>query len=348
MTESTDVPPTFPAEKYRPGSVAVFAVPLLVASLLLVGCGSSTHSRVASRPVRSTQSITTTPSKGAASAGHQTLITHRLTGQLTVPPGTAASFASLESQLAGPVGLAVAPLGVGSVRVFGEAQTALAWSTSKVPVLVTLLHDDEDSNEVLSPEERSDATLALEQSDNAAIDALFAELEQIHGGLIPASSAMQGILREAGDQSTVINTAPNDQGFTTEGQTEWSVSGEVTFYKALVNGCLLDSTDTAYVLGLMSQVIPSERWGAGAAGYPSSVPLAFKGGWGPDSNGNYQVRQTAFVGAGDRGYVISMLALPTDGSFSEGTSMITALATWAREHLILNAVHRPAQCAVAR
>ena len=94
----------------------------------------------------------------------------------------------------------------------------------------------------------------------------------------------------------------------------------------------------------MSNVIPSQRWGAGSAGYPSAVPLAFKGGWGPESGGAYQVRQTAIVGSGDHGYVVSMLALPASGSFSDGTNMLTALATWARQHLDLNATRPPAGC----
>jgi Beta-lactamase enzyme family len=259
--------------------------------------------------------------------------------------GLGASFAALERQLPGSVGLAVAPLGAGPIESWGNVDTAHAWSTSKVPVLVTLLRDYEKRGQPLGSQDRSDAALALEESDNSAIDALFAELEQIHGGLVPASAAMQRVLRASGDDTTTINTLPNDQGFTTEGQTEWPVSREVTFYRALARGCLLDSADTGYVLGLMRSVIPSQRWGAGAAGYPANVPLAFKGGWGPVAGGAYQVRQTAIVGSGTRGYVLSLLALPSSGAFSDGVQMASALAVWAREHFRLSAAHAPASCA---
>jgi hypothetical protein len=143
---------------------------------------------------------------------------------------------------------------------------------------------------------------------------------------------VQQLLRRAGDQTTVINTAPNAEGFTTYGQTQWSLVGEVTFYRALARGYLLDRRDTAYVLGLMHSVIASQRWGAGSAGYPSAVPIGLKGGWGPE-NGRYQVRQTAIIGSGFSGYAISLLALPTSGSFADGTSMLTALASWARTHI---------------
>jgi Beta-lactamase enzyme family len=249
-----------------------------------------------------------------------------------VTPGAAASFASLTGQLKGAVGLAVAPLGRGPIDTFGSYQADHAWSTSKVPVLTTLLRDYENSGQVLSAQGHTDAALALEQSDNTAAEALFSALEQIHGGLGGASAAVQRTLERAGDHHTTINTAPNDQGFTTWGQSIWSTTGEILFYRALARGCLLGPHDTAYVLHLMRSVIPSERWGAGGAGYTSSVPLAFKGGWGPEAGG-YLVRQTAIVGSGIRGYVMSMIAKPASGSFADGTAMITALASWARHHV---------------
>jgi hypothetical protein len=227
--------------------------------------------------------------------------------------------------------------------VFGSVTTAHAWSTSKVPVLVTLLHDDERNGRSPSAPDRAYAQSALEESDNASIEALFSELETIHGGLVPASETVQAELRQAGDETTVINVAPNNEGFTTYGQTPWSVAGEVTFYRSLANGCLLDPADTSYVLGLMRSVIPSQRWGAGEAGYPPSLPIALKGGWGP-SNGLYQVRQTAIIGSGRQGYVMAMLALPASGQFADGVNMVTALAQWARRNLIVENNETPLPC----
>ena len=240
-------------------------------------------------------------------------------------------------------GFAVAALGDGPVRAFGDLRAGHAWSTMKVPVLVTLLGDYEHSNMVLGAEARVAATRAIEQSDNAAADALFGQLEGIHGGLVAASAAVQQTLRDAGDATTDINTAPNSQGFTTWGQSIWSTSAEVLFYRALAQGCLLAPNDTAYVLRLMRNVIGSQRWGAGAAGYPSTVPVAFKGGWGPESGG-YLVRQTAIVGSENHGYVVSMIAKPAGGTFSQGVGMITSIATWARQHLTVGASPPAASC----
>jgi hypothetical protein len=83
----------------------------------------------------------------------------------------------------------------------------------------------------------------------------------------------------------------------------------------------------------MSHVISSERWGIGSAVYPSGAHLAFKRGWGPDASGDYQVRQTGIVTIGGHGYALSIVALPANGSFDEGVTMVTAVAQWARQHV---------------
>jgi hypothetical protein len=278
---------------------------------------------------------TPAPARAASSAG---LVSER----------SRRSFDAFASSLGGRVGLAVAPLGEGPIERLGSLQAGHAWSTMKVPVLTTLLVDIEHGEARLSSRESEDAALALEQSDNAAAEALFGELKVIHGGLVPASEAVQETLRVAGDGSTRVNTAPNSGGFTTWGQTIWSTTGEVEFYRALAGGCLLRPRDTAYVLHLMRNVISSQRWGAGEAGYPAALPLAFKAGWGPESSGGYLVRQTAIVGSGRDGYVLSVIALPAGGSFAEGVSMVTALARWARRALPSQVSAPPATCAAAQ
>lgn len=279
-----------------------------------------------------TQAPSTTTATAGPSAPQQHR-THRAPATSLVSASAADTFAMLAAGLGGQIGLAVAPLGQGPVQTFGTLAAGHAWSTMKVPVLITLLADYERSGQVLSAAGHTDAAVALEQSDNAAAERLFSALEQIHGGLVAASFALEQTLSKGGDPTTTINTAPNDQGFTTWGQSVWSAAGEVQVYRALADGCLLGPHDTAYVLRLMRGVIPSQRWGAGAAGFSPVLPLAFKAGWGPDAGGGYLVRQTAIVGSDNRGYVVSMIARPSGGSFDQGVSMVNALATWARQHL---------------
>lgn len=324
-------------------AVAVFVVGAAVGAVVVEVTQPRGATRVVTRGARLTTAVSSANTRSSDRVEPGPIRADRNETRL-LTPGASASFAIRQRRLDGSVGLAAAALGSGQTATFGDVHVAHAWSTSKVPVLVTLLRDDERRRSALSEGERADAALAIEQSDNAAIDALFSHLEALRGGLIPASLAIQGLLRAAGDRRTIVNTAPNAYGFTTEGQTEWSVGGEVAFYRALARGCLLDPRDTGYVLGLMRKVVPSQRWGAGAAGYPTTVPLAFKGGWGPDAAGDYQVRQTAVVGSGANGYVVSMLALPASGSFTDGVRMVSALATWARRHLLLGVRSEPQTC----
>jgi hypothetical protein len=330
--------------------VAVFVLGAGLGALVIVLTSHSAPKRVVVRRAARAATRSHSPAASsipAASAGtpHGLSDSPKPASQWVsvLPAGARASFAALAATLGGEAGLAVAPLGEGPVQRLGALQDGHAWSTMKVPVLATLLGAYEQSGQVLSPQEQTDATLALEQSDNAAAEELFAQLEQLHGGLVPASEAVQQTLVDAGDLNTQVNTAPNNEGFTTWGQSLWSPTGEVRFYRALARQCLLDPKNTEYVLGLMRDVIPSQRWGAGEAGYPSSLPLGFKGGWGPDPEGDYLVRQTAIVGSGDTGYVLSMIALPSGGAFSEGVSMITGLAGWARQHLPVDTAP-PAPC----
>ncbi len=245
----------------------------------------------------------------------------------------AASFQQFAASQPGAVGVALAPLGGGPVVTFGSLQVGHAWSTMKVPVLTTVLAELEQRNGSLGAQGRDLATRALEASDNSAAEGLFSGLEQSDGGLVAASSAVQGTLRRAGDGDTVINTAPNSGGFTTWGQSEWSATGEVRFYRALANGCLLSAQDTGYVLDLMRNVESDQRWGAGSAGIASSVPVAFKGGWGPEDGAGYLVRQSAIVGSGDQGFVLHVMAKPSDGAFSTGAAMTSQTAAWVAHNV---------------
>jgi hypothetical protein len=270
-----------------------------------------------------------------ASAGSNGSFTAPTGGSSALKPGASASFAQLRTSLPGPIDVAVAPLGTGSTVTLGGDSPAHAWSTSKVPVLVALMRARDPGG--LTASEQSWAQAAITQSDNQSILDLFGDLEQLKGGLAGASDYVTGVLRTAGDQNTVVATAPPPPGgVTTFGQTEWAPSDAVTFFRALANGCLLPSNETAYVLHLMENIVPGESWGLGSAGFPGSV--AFKGGWGPEPSGAYLVRQSGIIDPGSGGGVaVSIVAYPPGGgdTFSVGTQMLTRTAEWLRNELDL-------------
>ena len=315
---------------------------------LVIGHGSTTQHVVASAHTQSAP--TSGKPLGPASAGVQPgreepKIYGGPTGQ-TNPEAAAsqhiapvlstdaqASFARLENSLSGHVELTVSPLGVGTPETLGGDIAAHGWSTTKIPVLTALL---EARGENLTSEERSWAESAITESNNESVLDLFHDLERIKGGLIGASSYMQELFRVSGDEETEVTTAPPPPGaVTTFGQTEWKPSNAVKFFSALARQCLLSPQGTKYVLGLMQRIEPSESWGLGSAGF---TRVAFKGGWGPEPNGAYLVRQSGIVDVGSsRAVAVAIVAFPPagGGSFETGTEMLTQTATWLREHLKL-------------
>jgi hypothetical protein len=244
--------------------------------------------------------------------------------------GATGSFQQLAASLPGRVELAVTPLGAGQGEVLGGDEVAHGWSTTKVPVLVALLRARGSAG--LTAQEQAWAQSAITESNNDSVLALFGDLERLKGGLGGASQYIETLLRMTGDGETIVATAPPPSGaVTTFGQTEWSPGEAVKFFRALALGCLLSSSQTSYVLGLMENIVASESWGLGSAGFSS---VAFKGGWGPESSG-YLVRQTGIVDPGSSdGAAVAIVAFAP--SFASGTEMLTRTASWLHDHLQLS------------
>jgi hypothetical protein len=260
---------------------------------------------------------------------------HRRGGAEPLGPGTEASFNSLAASLPAQVGLAVAPLGSDRIEEFGDLRGGHAWSSIKVPIVVTLM--GESGSGGLDAEEQSLARSAITASDNAAAADLFQRLEELHGGLTGASAAVEGALAKAGDLSTVVATAPPPPGaVSTYGQTEWSLGESAQFFRSLGQGCLLESEGTDYVEGLMQEVIPEQRWGLGEAQFPPAWSVAMKGGWGPEGSaeGPYLVRQSGIVRDGTRGVAVTMIAEDESGSYPAGAADLTHIAQWLAKQLL--------------
>lgn len=250
-----------------------------------------------------------------------------------IKSGGRKAFRSLTSDLSGTNGIAVAQIRGSQIAGLGSLRTGHAWSTMKVPVLVTLMRDYAESGKGLSSSEMADAEAALTRSDNDAAKALFQKLVDRHDGVAGASAEIDKTLRAAGDNRTEVNTTDPGNGFTTFGQTIWSTGASVKFFRALANKCLMSGTDTKYVIDLMQNVASDQQWGAGSAGFDDSVAL--KGGWGPEDGGGYLVRQDAIIGSGSRGMLIAMIALPgsTGDSFATGQQSLTRMAEWAAKYV---------------
>ncbi|MHB8531538.1 MAG: serine hydrolase, partial [Solirubrobacteraceae bacterium] len=271
--------------------------------VLLVSGGSTGRPRVAKTPVRGNTPFATATAAAA-----------RVQDQppQPMPADARASFDRLSTELAGPVAISLVPVGSSNVLSFGPERVAHGWSTTKIPVIVALMKARAESS--LSATEQTWVRRAITESDNQSILDLFGDLEQSDGGLTGASSAVEEELRQSGDQRTVVATAPPPPGAVTRfGQTDWRPSRAVLFFSALARGCLASTADTREILRLMQEIVPSESWGLGAAGFSR---VAFKGGWGPEGGG-YLVRQSGILYPDTpHAVAVAIVAYPPAGSGS--------------------------------
>ena len=146
---------------------------------------------------------------------------------------------------------------------------------------------------------------------------------------------MRTVLARVGDTTTRVETQVLRPGFTSFGQTRWTLAAQQRFIASLP--CLPDSES---VLSLMQQVVSDQRWGLGSLG----VEAHFKGGWGPEPSGGYLVRQMGIVRL-DNGRLLaaSIATTPADGSFETGTHNLTLIAQWLVAHIEARKVP-PSRC----
>lgn len=238
-----------------------------------------------------------------------------------------AGLDSLVAGLPGQAGVAVAgPGGAGPQQTGGPLASGPAWSTIKVPIVERVL-EDAGGPSGIDAATRDRITAAITESDNAAAAALFSRLESTHGGLGGASAAVGQMLRAAGDEATRVSTEGRD-GFSTYGQTEWSLTGQNRYMAALAGGCVSDPASRDFLLARMAAVGGSDTYGLGSTG----LPARWKGGWGPGTDGRYLVRQFGVIQAAGGPIVVSMAAIATDGSFESGQAMLNEIAARVVTH----------------
>ncbi|RRO83986.1 hypothetical protein, partial [Corynebacterium bovis] len=248
-----------------------------------------------------------TPATSAPAAAPSTTAAPAPTGDTTAPAAPA-DLQHAVDRVAQETG---ATLGVSLIRADGTGaqsagplQSGPAWSTSKIPVSVAALRKD--------PTLLPTVQAAIEKSDNAAATTLWESL----GTPEEAGRAAEQVLRDGGDTTTHVETRKVRPEFTSFGQTQWSLADQAAFITHLpqVEGA-------APVLDAMHHVIPEQAYGLGTL-----AGAAFKGGWGPDENGRYLVRQVALVDTPAGLVGVAVAVQPADGTYEAGQTALTALA----------------------
>jgi len=244
-------------------------------------------------------------------------------------------FSQLEAEIPGRIGLSVAPLGGSPEHIGGSLTSGHAWSSFKVPLIATLMREQQGS---LTSGQKGFAAAAITTSDNEAAAALFNDLESVAGGgLAGASQAIERTLADAGGPALVTTAPPPPGAVSTWGQTDWSLDASTAFYAALACGALLPSAQSEEILGLMAQITPEQQWGLGSGTFTSDIQVAFKGGWGPGAvSGGYLVRQTGVLRASDgSGLVVTIAAEDESGTFEAGVADLNEIAAWVSQNVPL-------------
>jgi Beta-lactamase enzyme family len=226
-----------------------------------------------------------------------------------VSPTTASPGATLSTSAnvyladrQGTVVAAVEDLRTGRQWMIGSGRPQAEASVVKLDVLETLLFQHQGRS--LSAADQSLASRMIEYSDNDAATALWDEA----GGAADIRAFNAG----AGLGDTSPSPCVECPGFPWPG---WGLTttvpaDQIRLLHLLVDpGPLLTAEARTYVLGLMENVTPSERWGV-SAGVPAGATVALKNGWLPlvGTDSDWQVNSVGWVSGLGRDYLIAVLS----------------------------------------
>ena len=220
------------------------------------------------------------------------------------------SFHELSGLVPAAIGVAVVAVDGTCLAAFGSWSAGVAWSTIKVPLAIAMLRAGVGSRELVAK--------TIAQSDNAAAEKLWSDL----GDPAEAAQAVQAVIRDAGDTTTVVESRRLRPGYTAFGQTRWPLVGQARFAARLP-----DIHAAGPVIDLMHNLRADHCWGLAAEG------CAAKGGWGPGIAGGYLVRQFAIVPI-EAGHVGVALAVEAhDGVYETGVAVLNKVTAWLVDHL---------------
>jgi hypothetical protein len=278
---------------------------------VLAGCapaGSDGPSAAATQATTSdsaTATATATPSTSASPSPTASATPAAL--RRVEAPKLAARLDDYLGSRSGDLGLELVDLRRGQSFRF-DAEEGYCYSTIKVLVLTTLLHQRQEDDKQLSARQRSLAERMITRSDNVATESLLAEVGRDE-------------VRRIGDLVGMDHTHMDDGWWglwrTTPGDLNRMVGA------VLSSDAVLDGSRRAVARFLMADVIAEQRWGVFAP-ESSRVHVAAKNGWGPLPDG-YRLNSAGWVSADDREYQLAILSNSPDG-FRYGRRTISEVA----------------------
>jgi len=177
----------------------------------------------------------------------------------------------------------------------GQSEFTMA-SSAKVSLMMEDLAGDEAQGVGPSSDDLATLTAMIEQSDNNAAQSIYASHSYDYG--------VYTYLESVGITDYVRN--PNGWGFA-----QWSPLSMVRLLTMLQEGQLLNASDTALALSLMSNIEPDQRNGVGDTA-PNGATYAMKDGWTPAEDGLWAVNSSGIVTLGKETYVIAVYSQEQD------------------------------------
>lgn len=183
-------------------------------------------------------------------------------------------------------------------------------SIVKVIILGAVLRKALDQHRYLTSTETAQLRAMITRSDNSAASSLWAKLGR---------SYLQHFLNLAGMRQTVLGPG----GYW--GLTQVTAHDEMLLLRLLLTAnAVLSSNSRGYALGLMAQVISSQRWGV-PAGAPRSVTVHVKNGWLPRATHGWRINSIGGFTWSRGWYSIVVLSMDNP-TMSYGITTVEAIA----------------------
>lgn len=224
------------------------------------------------------------------------------------PSASPSSPAASASAAAGPLGgparsylagrrgrteVAVYDLTAGRQWTLGPQEPQAEASVVNLEILQAVMHQREVRRTVLSLTEQELTPPMIEQSDADAAAAMWRDVGGVKG--MRAFDHAARLLHTTPATPALTSTTPQDQ---------------ITLLRQIVQpSTVLDARSRQYVLRLMENVIPEQRWGI-SSGVPAGVTVALKNGATAPGAGRpgWQVNSVGVVSGGGRRYLMAMLS----------------------------------------
>jgi beta-lactamase class A len=241
----------------------------------------------------------------------------------TAPAAHAALAARLSKDIpaamrgrAGHIAIRVEDVKTGVECRYNEGSRSHSASVIKVTILAALLYWRQRTHTSLTSTERYEATLMIEQSDNAAATYLWDDVGHTR-------------LQQFVNAATMTETQLNPGGYW--GLSNITARDELQQMRLLTeHNSVLSDSSRAYELYLMNHVVSYERWGV-PTGAPNGLTTYVKNGWLNDPT-LWVINTIGAVEGHGRDYKMAILTYDNPGE-SYGIITVDAIAKVANSDL---------------